>query len=182
MNKQYLPGFAILIALLIIAPGIAEAVSETDYTETDYTEIDYTETDYTTSVGYQNITPCVASEILEQKCVFILDVRTPAEYKHGHIGGAKLIPLKNVPAYDPVNLSDSQLLPNRINELPKNKDIKVFVYCKAGNRGAAASQLIADSGYKNVYNIQGGIDSWVNGGCPIVFDPTEWTASYPSNL
>ncbi|HIH92603.1 TPA: rhodanese-like domain-containing protein, partial [Methanosarcina acetivorans] len=47
MNKQYLPGFAILIALLIIAPGIAEAVSETDYTETDYTEIDYTETDYT---------------------------------------------------------------------------------------------------------------------------------------
>ncbi|WP_269851863.1 rhodanese-like domain-containing protein [Methanosarcina horonobensis] len=64
----------------------------------------------------------------------------------------------------------------------KNKDMKVLVYCKAGNRGAAASQLIADAGYKRVYNVQGGINSWVNAGCPIVVDPTEWTASYPSSL
>ncbi|WP_048140148.1 rhodanese-like domain-containing protein [Methanosarcina horonobensis] len=167
MNKQYLSGFTILIAFLIIAPSIAVAVPETDYT---------------ISAGYQNVTPYVASEILDQKCVFILDVRTSAEYKHGHIEGAKLIPLKNVPAYDPVNLSDSQLLPNRMGELPKNKDMKVLVYCKAGNRGAAASQLIADAGYKRVYNVQGGINSWVNAGCPIVVDPTEWTASYPSSL
>ena len=167
MNKQYLSGFAILIALLIIAPGIAGAVPEINCT---------------VSAGYQNVTPCVANEILEQKCVFILDVRTPAEYKYGHIEGAKLIPLKNVPAYDPVNVSDSQLLPNRMGELPENKNTKILVCCKTGKRGAAASQLIADAGYKRVYNIQNGIDSWVNAGYPLVFDPKEWTASYPPNL
>ena len=42
--------------------------------------------------------------------VFILDVRTPAEYNYTHIEGANLIPLKNVPLHDPVNLSDEGLL------------------------------------------------------------------------
>jgi rhodanese-related sulfurtransferase len=42
--------------------------------------------------------------------VFILDVRTPAEYNYTHIEGAKLIPLRNVPSHDPVNLPDEDLL------------------------------------------------------------------------
>jgi rhodanese-related sulfurtransferase len=39
-----------------------------------------------------------------------LDVRTPAEYNYTHIEGAKLIPFKNVPSHDPVNLPDEDLL------------------------------------------------------------------------
>ncbi|AKB21377.1 hypothetical protein MSWH1_1106 [Methanosarcina sp. WH1] len=69
-----------------------------------------------------------------------------------------------------------------MDEFPVNKNTKILVFCKTGKRGAAASQLIADAGYKRVYNIQNGIDSWVNAGYPLVFDSTEWTVRYPSNL
>ena len=53
-----------------------------------------------------------APEYLSQeRNVFLLDVRTPAEYNYAHIEGATLIPLRNVPSHDPVNLSDNKLLP-----------------------------------------------------------------------
>lgn len=65
---------------------------------------------------YQNITVSDAKMMLENAStsgenIFLLDVRTPAEYNYSHIEGAKLIPLKNVPLHDPVNLSDDKLLP-----------------------------------------------------------------------
>ena len=168
MNKQYLSGFAaILIALLIIAPGIAGAAPKIGCTVTG---------------GYENVTACQAKSILEDKDVFLLDVRTPAEYSYSHIEGATLIPLKNVPAHDPVNLPDDQLLPNRMKELPENKNTKIVVYCYTGKRGGIASQMIADAGYKKVYNIQDGLPAWVNAGYPVVIDSAKWSANYPHYL
>jgi rhodanese-related sulfurtransferase len=166
LNKQYISGFAaILIALLIIAPSIAGAAPKTGCNVPDY----------------KNITACQAKDILENKNVFLLDVRTPAEYNYSHIEGATLIPLKNVPAHDPVNLPDDQLLPNRLKELPGNKNTKIVVYCLSGGRSAVASQMIADAGYKNVYNVQGGLKAWVNAGYPVVvvIDSATWSANYP---
>lgn len=168
MNKQYLSGFAaIFIAFLIIAPGIAGAAPKIGCTVPD---------------TYQNVTACQAKNILENKGVFLLDVRTPAEYNYSHIEGATLIPLKNVPAHDPVNLSDDKLLPNRMKELPKDKNTKIVVYCYSGKRGGIASQMIADASYKRVYNIQGGLTAWVNEGYPVVIDSAKWSANYPNYL
>jgi rhodanese-related sulfurtransferase len=168
LNKQYLSVFAaILIALLIIVPGIAGAAPKIGCT---------------VPAVYENVTACQAKSILESKDVFLLDVRTPAEYNYSHIEGAILIPLKNVPAHDPVNLPDDQLLPNRMKELPENKNTKIVVYCYTGKRGGIASQMIADAGYKRVYNIQGGLTAWVNAGYPVVIDPAKWAANYPHYL
>ena len=173
LNKQYLSGFTtILIAILIIAPGIAGADSKNRCTVPNV---------------YKNVTACDAHKILEQRDVFLLDVRTPAEYNYSHIAGAKLIPLKNVPVHDPVNLSDDKLLPNRMKELPKNKNTKIVVYCYTGKRGGIASQMLADAGYKRVYsiqdglqdNIQDGLPAWVNAGYPVVIDSVKWAANYP---
>jgi rhodanese-related sulfurtransferase len=167
LNKQYLSVFAaILIAILIIAPSIAGANSQTQHTAYGV---------------YHNVSASVAREILEKKDAFLLDVRTPAEYNYSHIEGAKLIPLKNVPAHDPVNLSDNKLLPKRMNELPKNKQAKIVVYCYSGKRGATASQMIAKAGYKRVYNIQDGLEAWVNSGYPVVINSRKWAANYPHN-
>lgn len=164
MNKQYMSGFAaILIAVLIIAPGIAGAAPK-------FCPV---------NAVYQNVTATDAYKILEKKDTFLLDVRTPNEYNYSHIKGAKLIPLRNVPAHDPVNLTEDKLLPNRLNELPKNKYGSIVVYCYTGKRGGEASQLIANAGYKRVYNIQGGLPTWVNAGCPVIIDPAKWGASYP---
>ncbi len=165
LNKQYLSGFAaILIALLVIAPSIAGAAPKINCAASDV---------------YENITACQAKSILESKDVFLLDVRTPAEYNYSHIEGAKLIPLKNVPAHDPVNLSDDRLLPNRMKELPENKSTKIVVYCYTGKRGGIASQMIADAGYERVYNIQGGLTAWINAGYPVVINSEKWSANYP---
>jgi rhodanese-related sulfurtransferase len=165
LNRQYIFGFtAIFLVFLIIAPSIAGAEPK----------------DACPVPGvYENITACDAKYMLENKDVFLLDVRTPSEYNYSHIEGAKLIPLKNVPAHDPVNLSDDQLLPNRMKELPKNKHKRIVVYCFTGKRGSIASQMIADAGYKRVYNIQGGLPEWVNATYPVVMDPAKWGASYP---
>jgi rhodanese-related sulfurtransferase len=114
--------------------------------------------------------------------VFILDVRTPAEYNYTHIEGANLIPLMNVPSHDPVNLSDEELLAGHIKNntnLPKSKCTKIVIYCLSGKRGSVASQMLVDSGYKRVNNIQGGITAWVNAGYSVVVNPNFWTVRYP---
>ena len=77
-----------------------------------------------------------------------------------HIEEAKLIPLRNVPSQNPVNLSDEELLAWYIKnnkDLPKNKCTKILVYCFSGKRSSVASQMLVESGYKRVYNMQSGI-------------------------
>jgi rhodanese-related sulfurtransferase len=152
------------LRFLVIAPSVVGAASNIDCAA---------------SGVYKNITACQAKSILESKDVFLLDVRTSAEYNYSHIEGAKLIPLKNVPIHDPVNLSDDRLLPNRMKELPKDKSTKIVVYCYTGKRGSIASQMISDAGYKKVYNLQGGLPAWVSEGYPVVMDSAKWSANYP---
>jgi len=93
-----------------------------------------------------------------------------------------LIPLRNGPLHDPVNLSDEGLFTWHIKnnkDLPKNKCTKILVYCLSGKRSAIASQMLVDSGYKRVDNTQGGITAWVNAGYPVVVNPNFWTVNYP---
>ena len=126
LNKQYLSGFtAILIAILIIAPGIAGADSKNRCTVPNV---------------YKNVTAYDAHKILEQRDVFLLDVRTPAEYKYSHIAGAKLIPLKNVPVHDHVNLSDGKLLPNRMKNCQKTKTQKQLFIATPGKEVASQAK------------------------------------------
>ncbi len=74
----------------------------------------------------------------------LLDVRQPKEYEEGHLAGAKLIPLKE--------------LPGRLAELEKEKP--VIVYCAVGGRSKAAAQLLAGKDFASVYNMAGGIKAW----------------------
>jgi adenylyltransferase/sulfurtransferase len=75
--------------------------------------------------------------------ILVLDVREPFEYKHANVGGL-LIPLG--------------LLPSRLNELDKGREI--LVLCHHGNRSGRATQFLLQSGFKNVRNILGGIEAW----------------------
>ena len=38
-----------------------------------------------------------------------------------------------------------------------NKDKTYFVYCRSGNRSGQACKLMGDLGFKNLYNLSGGI-------------------------
>lgn len=76
--------------------------------------------------------------------VLLIDVRQPEEYKQGHIPGAILLPLPE--------------LPDKLGELNVNMDI--VTYCRLGRRSFAAAQFIADELNSEVYTIDGGIMAW----------------------
>ncbi|UBV44150.1 rhodanese-like domain-containing protein (plasmid) [Deinococcus taeanensis] len=86
----------------------------------------------------------------QQAGEFVLDVRTPAEFTEGHVQGARLLPLQELPA--------------RLNEVPKDR--KIYVICRSGNRSAQASQILADAGRRNVFNVDGGMNAWTAAGLP----------------
>lgn len=113
-------------------------------------------------LGFENISVQEAKELIEKGNVFVLDVRTPAEFNQSHIEEAILIPVSN--AFGS-NLSPDNLLKARTNEVPKNK--KVLVYCRTGRRSIEASTVLANAGYQ-VYNMEGGIGSWIDAGYPVV--------------
>lgn len=113
--------------------------------------------------GVKNVTVEEAKKLVETEDVFILDVRTPSEFNSSHIEGATLIPVTNS---GESNLSPDQLLEARIDEVPKNK--KILVYCRSGHRSTSASQILINSGYSQVYNMEGGINAWTGAGYPLV--------------
>jgi rhodanese-related sulfurtransferase len=82
---------------------------------------------------------------------FVLDVRQPEEWQQAHIPGATLIPLTE--------------LNQRLNEIPKDKEI--VVYCRSGNRSQAAAQTLIDNGFSGVSSMAGGINQWGAAGYPV---------------
>ena len=112
--------------------------------------------------GFENVSLQEAKEMVEKGDVFVLDVRTPDEFNSSHIKGATLIPVGN--AFGS-NLSSDRLLKARIDEVPKKK---ILVYCRTGRRSETASTMLVNAGYSEVYNMEGGITSWVDAGYPVV--------------
>jgi len=111
---------------------------------------------------FKNVSVEEAREMVKED-VFVLDVRTPAEFNSSHIEGATLIPVTN--AFGS-NVSLEGLLEARTDEIPQNK--KILVYCRTGQRSTAASKILINAGNSEVYNMAGGINAWVNAGYPVV--------------
>lgn len=80
----------------------------------------------------------------QEEDIFILDVREESEYSEGHIPGATLIPLGQ--------------LPDRLAEIPADKT--VIAVCRSGNRSGKATELLRTQGFDNVHNMQGGMLAW----------------------
>ena len=74
-----------------------------------------------------------------------MDVRTPEEYTEGYIKGAVNLPNEDIKDTPPALLPD--------------KNAKILVYCRSGNRSQEASQKLIDMGYSQVYDF-GGIIDW----------------------
>lgn len=107
------------------------------------------------SFAYQDLNAKQFYEMMQkEKDVIILDVRTPQEYQEGHISNAINIPV--------------QILGQQLDKLNNFKDKKILVYCRSGNRSAIASQILDRAGFKNVYNLKGGLLEWKASGLPLV--------------
>lgn len=86
----------------------------------------------------------ISTSELEQKLkekIQLLDVRTPSEYRRGHIKGAKNVPLNEIAGYTPAT-----------NET-------LYVICHSGVRSKMAAKKLKKKGY-DVINVQGGMSAW----------------------
>lgn len=92
------------------------------------------------------------SEQNNSKVDIVLDVRTGGEYARSHIKGAVLIPLL--------------VLSERVREIEMEKSI--LVYCNNGNRSKTACEYLRSKGHKYVFNMLGGIESWIEKGYEVV--------------
>lgn len=84
----------------------------------------------------------------------ILDVRTPEEYNESHLNKAILLDYYRTD------------FKNQVTKLDKTKPI--FVYCKGGGRSTSSCEILKNLGFKEVYNLQGGITDWKKAGKSVV--------------
>ncbi|KHE92839.1 MAG: rhodanese-like domain-containing protein [Candidatus Scalindua rubra] len=79
------------------------------------------------------------------KVDLVLDVRTGDEYARSHIKDAVLIPI--------------MILTEKMHEIKTGQSI--LVYCHNGKRSKIACKLLTSRGHKHVFNMLGGIESWI---------------------
>lgn len=95
---------------------------------------------------FTSVSAAEAKEYMDsEENYIILDVRTQEEYDAGYIPGAILIP-------------DYEITERAEKELP-DKDQRILVYCRSGNRSKKASAALIEMGYTNIIEF-GGINDW----------------------
>src|SRR5262245_44870198 len=104
---------------------------------------------------FNTLTPQEAYEKLSTSKEYVyLDVRSVAEFDAGHPVAAKNVPILEF------NADSNRWLPNEsfldVMEANFPKDTKLIIGCKSGGRSASACQVLAASGYKYLWNMDGG--------------------------
>ncbi len=84
--------------------------------------------------------------------VYVLDIREKEEYEVSHLKNAR-------------NTGYFWFDMRTIYDIPS--DAHIVVYCSVGNRSEKIAEKLLSAGYKNVYNLYGGIFEWVNSGQPV---------------
>ncbi len=98
------------------------------------------------SITYQNMTATEAIESVGSGDYLLLDVRSSIEFSNGHIADSVNVALDDIEKY--------------ITEVVPNKERKIIVYCQSGRRSEEASKKLIQLGYKNIYNLVGGIQAF----------------------
>jgi phage shock protein E len=138
---------------LVAALGIAAGCGESTGAGTDSTT-DTTAAAQTARSSVTLVSPDQAADLLETRSdLVLLDVRTPEEFDQAHLAGADLHDF-----YEPD-------FAQQLSEL--DPDAAYVVYCQSGNRSSQATALMAEMGFTEVYDVDGGIQSWVAAGLPV---------------
>ncbi|MDK2989452.1 MAG: hypothetical protein PWR16_981 [Methanoculleus sp.] len=103
----------------------------------------------------RTIPPVEASALLEERegdpGFVVIDVRRPDEFAGGHIPGA-------------INI-DSADFSEHLDALDRNGTY--LVYCQRGGRSAGVRELMREAGFREVYEIEGGMSAWKAAGLPV---------------
>lgn len=113
-----------------------------------YCQSDY---DATLKALYRDTVPLMGADSLARSMdgegVYLLDTRSKEEYDVSHIRGALFID------YD-------RFAPEDVQHIPR--DARVVLYCSVGYRSERIGEKMLEMGFKEVYNLYGGIFEWKN--------------------
>ena len=76
----------------------------------------------------------------------LIDCREPHEYEEANLGG-KLVPLGKIQTM-------------QIEDIEDLKDEEVIIHCRSGKRSMMACMVLDQMGFKDTYNVEGGILAW----------------------
>ena len=108
---------------------------------------------------FYDVDPREAARAIEAGEVRVIDVREQFEWDRGHIAGATLIPLNST-----AQQSGMYGFAQKLKDVPEDKPI-LFV-CAGGGRSAQAAEIAAVAGRSNLYNMSGGMQTWMGMGLP----------------
>lgn len=106
-----------------------------------------------TKQNIQLVSPKLFNERLQQGGVVLIDVRTPGEFRKGHLKGARLLDI----------FSDD--FEKEVNKL--NRTASYMIYCGIGGRSAECTEMMRKKGFTSVYELDGGIKRWQSEGFPV---------------
>jgi len=139
---KYRTTFLILVATLLFG-------STASYAQNPEGFDDMLEKMYHESVPFIKVKDLHKLMKKEAKNLIILDTRERKEYMVSHIKDAKFV------SYKRFNIESMDAIP---------KDSKIVVYCSIGVRSENIGEKLIEAGFKNVYNLYGGIFNWMNNG------------------
>jgi rhodanese-related sulfurtransferase len=103
--------------------------------------------------GEKRVTPQEAVRLINDRHALVLDVRTPGDFKKGHILNALNVPQTK--------------LGERLNEVGKDTARPIVLVCALGGVSAQAALTLKKAGYTEVYPLKGGLNSWLSASLPV---------------
>ena len=105
------------------------------------------------SQAFQNVNVDQLTRLVNQQNAQLIDVRPKEAFDQGHIVNAINMPLSDI--------SEGKAKIDKLKKKP------VVVYCQIGKRAQADCQQLTQTGIENVFNLQGGINSWISDKLPL---------------
>lgn len=111
------------------------------------------ELEHQTNKGLQLSASAAIRLINNNDDVLVLDTRAAADYKAGHVKGAKNAPLSD--------------FASAVEKYADYKNKPVLVYCNSGNTVTRAIKLLKAAGFEKINNLEGGIAAWKEANLPL---------------
>lgn len=142
--KKYIFSLSLLAALGLSSCGNAQS------TETNN---ESASTEQNAQVINKDVDVNEFAKLVAEGNGLLLDVRTDAEYAEAHLKGSTQIDF-----YSPDFKAQVEKL---------DPETPVYVYCRSGGRSGNAANIMKGLGFKEVYNLEGGIGAWQRAGKPV---------------
>ncbi len=101
--------------------------------------------------AFISVSPKEFYRMIQEEDVFVIDVHVP---RQKHIPGTDAwIPYDRIEEF--------------VDRLPEDKNTKILVYCRSGYMSKIAASKLAEMGYRNIVNLDGGTVAWIREGLPM---------------